>query len=117
MSANIVDLAIYRERRDEDWDLVIAVDESIDPLIPQQFTVAEVRDMLEPAEFALVESWLSRGDSVAVFQNHDRSHHDLGRLKFESFSGEVPTHPHIEDSDPSSYRLVGGCQPVTAPHD
>jgi hypothetical protein len=107
MTHDITDLTAYRDRRDEDWDLVIEVND-VEPSTPQQFSVAEIQTMLGPEEFELVESWLARGDSVAVYRNHDRSHHDLGRLQFKSFVGEAPERPF--DGADESY-LIGICAP------
>jgi hypothetical protein len=111
---NITDLTAFRERREEeweDWGLVIAVDGSIDPVIPQQFSAAEIQDMLGLEEFALVEGWLAPGKRVAIFRNHDLGHHDLGRLKFVPFTGQPPARSFEGTNDESRYVLTSVCQP------
>jgi hypothetical protein len=112
--SKIVDLTDYREKREEEldaWDVVIKVDDDDDETEPKQFSVAEIQDMLEPAEFEVVIGWLSEGKRVAIFQNHALSHSDLGRLKLESFLGQARERPFDGTHDESCYRPVGVCQP------
>ena len=34
-----------------------------------------------------LNTWLARGDGVAVYENHDLSHIDMGHIKITSFGG------------------------------
>ena len=40
---------------------------------------------LEPFDVARIEHWLSRGDGVAIYENQDFGHWDLGHKQFMSY--------------------------------
>lgn len=65
---------------------------------------------------ALINRWVSRGDGVAVYENLDLSHYELGKAQLVSFGsgesmlpGPVPPvqMPDIGNAINWRYRLVG----------
>jgi hypothetical protein len=45
----------------------------------------ELFKTLDPGHHATVQRWLDRGDGVAVYENKDLGHPDLGHRKFASY--------------------------------
>lgn len=71
----------------------------------------EIRSGLNKQSLELVNQWLSDGRGVAVFENRDMGHPELGYRKYlsrASFKGEVPNIlPDFGDSINWRYVLVG----------
>lgn len=72
--------------------------------MPEQFTASDVLTMLrewgrvddtpEAAEWldtviTRMDGWLRRGDGIAVYQNQDMGHPELGDLRFVSYSSNA----------------------------
>jgi hypothetical protein len=51
----------------------------------KHLTPAEVRALVPEQHHATVNRWLQRGDGLAVYENHDLGHPDLGHRQFASF--------------------------------
>lgn len=83
-------------------------------------TVTELKEKFAEAEITfeqvtVMTRWLGRGDGIAVYQNQDMGHRDLGLLQFLSYGspaaqleGEPPTRlPDIGGAINWRYTLVG----------
>jgi hypothetical protein len=44
-------------------------------------------DEAAPEVAVQLNTWLARGDGVAVYENNDLSHYDMGHVKITSFGG------------------------------
>lgn len=81
----------------------------------KEYTADEIRELL-PENIDTVNNWLARGDGLAVYENSELGHPELGHKQFVSFGSraamlEVPepptTLPDIGDSINWRYQLVG----------
>lgn len=79
---------------------------------------SELREaLLEIGAVEQVNGWLARGDGIAVYENHDFGHPDLGHRRYVSYGSaqaqiekDVPPEqmPDLAGHSPNwRYRLVG----------
>jgi len=75
-------------------------------------TKQELFDSLDEAHHGTVQRWLDRGDGVAVYENAELGHPDLGHKKFVSFgSAQARLEPNVCDDDgnpPQRMPDIGG---------
>lgn len=55
----------------------------------KQLTRDELK--LDAEHFDVVNKWLRRGDGIAVYENHDLGHPNVGHRKFLSFGSPAAT--------------------------
>jgi hypothetical protein len=77
------------------------------------YTAPELRALLDekygpgaaPEVVAQINAWLERGDGVAVYENHDLSHSEMGDVKICSFGSPAA---QLEDThhDPNPPRRL-----------
>lgn len=63
-------------------------------------------DGLDTHDLELFSRWLSRGDGVAVYENHDLGHPEVGHRQWMSYGG---TAAQLEvDTPPTTLPDIGG---------
>lgn len=71
---------------------------------------------LDAEHYDVVNKWLTRGDGIAVYENHDMGHPQLGHRQFISFGSkqamlevDIPPHrlPDIGNEINWRYQLIG----------
>jgi hypothetical protein len=84
--------------------------------MPRTYSREEIRSEMGPENYPVVNMWLERGDGIAVFQNEDLGHRQLGHRKYVSFGSShaqltspepPPTLPDIGGAVNWRYQLVG----------
>jgi hypothetical protein len=60
-------------------------------------TLSQDEIKLDPEHYDLVNRWLARGDGIAVYENADLGHPELGHRQFLSFGS---TQAQIETNEP-----------------
>jgi len=60
------------------------MDDEYSPKI-HRLTADEVRERLDPEHYEQVNTWLARGDGVAIYENEDLGHPQLGHVKAVSY--------------------------------
>jgi hypothetical protein len=85
----------------------------------KNMTEAEVKALVDPESWPIVERWLARGDGCAVYRNEALDSSNLGHRKFTSFGSpaaqlegdEPPTRlPDIGGQINWPYQLEGVCR-------
>ena len=61
---------------------------------------------LDPRDYPVVNRWLQRGDGIAVYENHDLGHPELGHRQFVSFGS--PAAQLETDTPPEGLPDIGG---------
>lgn len=51
----------------------------------KEFTLKEIRVILDPGHWTTVNKWLERGDGIAVYRNQAMDSSNLGHRKFVSY--------------------------------
>lgn len=58
----------------------------------KHLTVAELKlDEYGPDQVAIMKRWLARGDGIAVYENHDMGHPELGHRQLVSYGSPAAT--------------------------
>jgi len=69
-------------------------------------TLTKTQVEAEPETFAIINRWLARNDGVAVYENQDLGHPDIGRRQFVSYGSKAA---QIEtDEPPQRMPDIGG---------
>jgi hypothetical protein len=69
------------------------------------FTPDEVRELIDPAHLPTVNRWLTRGDGVAIYRNHDLGSRDVGHVKATSYGS--PAAQLETDTPPQTLPDIG----------
>ncbi len=85
----------------------------------QKLSMEQIRSMLDKEHWPKVNAWLSRGDGIAVYENHDLGSPQVGHQQFLSFGSDAAQLPVPDVQDPPTrmpdfpnainwrYQLVG----------
>lgn len=66
----------------------------------------EIETMLDPDNWPVVNHWLERGDGIAVYENHEIGHPEMGHRQYVSFGS--PAAQLETDEPPQRMPDIGG---------